>query len=293
MGLLEVPISIKKDLKTNTAAETAGADAAAPRAAAVAELELLRQTGFDEATAKVLVARQSAEVIRRQIQWLPLRNTTRNRLGLLRRAIEEDWPRPEGIAEETGQPAGREFARHYYAAYHGYIGEARTEPFPVDIQAAAQLVTRLLALRNEPLLVPDWGRRFGNLLRQKHQGDPKSRPNLLLAVVLHGDEFLRRLETERTAGATNARQKAQAVRQATLWPHYLAYLQLAEKDAQRTHPDLYAAFANQRQRTRLAMMGGLFHAAPKTLARFDADDSRRLAWAEYCRAQAPAVVLDF
>ena len=287
-------ISIKKDLKTNTAAATAGADAAAPHfAAAVPELELLRQTGFDETTAQALAARQSAAVIRRQIQWLPLRNTTHNRLGLLRRAIEQDWPKPEGVAEDGAQKLGREFASHYYAAYHGYMGEAKTVPFRKDVREAANFVARLLALDSNELRVREWGRQFGGLMRQRHHGEAKARPNLSLALVLHGDEFLRRVENQRSAHATNALEKAQAARQAQLWPRYMAYLRLAEREAEQSASELYEAFRLQRQRTREAMAGGLFHASTETLARFDSEESRLLALAEFLASRKANTVLTF
>ena len=287
-------ISIKKDLKTNTAAETAGDDAAAPdSAAAVPEFELLRQTGFDESTAKMLAARQPGEVIRRQVQWLALRNATVNRLGLLRRAIEEDWPRPEGAETDDSLKAGKDFASHYYAAYHGFSGEAGTEPFPKDVHAAAAFVSRLLTLRNEPATVSEWGRQFGALVRQRNLGNPKARPHLSAALVLHGDAFLRQVGQRGSAFATHARQKAQAALQARLWPRYMAYLRLAEIEAQKSNRELYEAFSIQRQRTRDAMAGGLFHAAPETLARFDGEESRLLALAEYFASRKSNAVLTF
>ena len=254
---------------------------------------MLNQAGFDETTAKALAARQSAEVIRRQIQWLPLRNTTRNRLGLLRRAIEEDWPKPEGAETNDSLKAGKEFASYYYAAYHGFSGEAGTEPFPKDVHAAAAFVSRLLALRGDPAAVPEWGRQFGALVRQRNLGNPKARPHLSAALVLHGDAFLRQLEGKSSAFATHARQKAQAARQATLWPRYMAYLRLAEIEAQKSASELYAAFSVQRQRTREIMTGGLFHASPETLARFDGEESRLLALAEYCASRKSNAVLTF
>ena len=82
-------IRIKTELKTKQTTATPGVVAAVPaNAAAVSGQELLRQTGFDERTAVQLAAKSSFEIIQRQVEWLPLRNTTRNRLGLLRRAIE-------------------------------------------------------------------------------------------------------------------------------------------------------------------------------------------------------------
>jgi hypothetical protein len=67
--------------------------------------DLLRKEGFDAGGAARIAAKYRAEVIRRQIEWLPLRNPARNRAGLLRRAIEGDWPQPEkGAAEIPHEP---------------------------------------------------------------------------------------------------------------------------------------------------------------------------------------------
>jgi hypothetical protein len=78
-----------------------------------------------------------------------------------------------------------------------------------------------------------------------------------------------------------------------LGAEYLSYLRLAEKDAQRTTPALYAAFAQERQRTRNAMTGGLFQATAETLAKFDSDVSRLLSFAECFHRHPQAPVLDF
>lgn len=232
------------------------------------------------------------EVITHQLAWLPLRHSTRNRLGLLRRAIEQDWPKPEGAAEDQGQLLGRRFSRHYYAAYHGYTGEAGTEPFPKDLEAAAQIVKRLLAPADDASRVPEWGRQFGSFMRQRQRGEAKARPNLSFAIVLHGDEFLRRVESAHSDRARNAREKSHAVRHAARRTEYLAYLRLAERNAQQATPDLYATFAEQRARTRHAMAGGLFQASAETLAKFDCEDSRLLAFAECFRQHPQTPVLD-
>ncbi|PTY07515.1 hypothetical protein DB347_09480 [Opitutaceae bacterium EW11] len=92
--------SFKKvnDLRTekirNTAAEL-------PIAAAAPSIQPLLQAGFDRAAAERLASSAPPEVISRQIEWLPRRKTTSNRLGLLRKSIEENWPEP---------PAAHDFA---------------------------------------------------------------------------------------------------------------------------------------------------------------------------------------
>lgn len=66
--------------------------------------DLLRKEGFDAGAADRLAATYPGEVIRRQIEWLPQRHPSRNRAGLLRRAIEGDWPQPGSGATDTDNP---------------------------------------------------------------------------------------------------------------------------------------------------------------------------------------------
>jgi hypothetical protein len=157
-------ISIKTELKTKqTTTATEPVAPALPSAAQFAAavespFDLLIKTGFDERTAQRLAQKRPMEVIQRQIEWLHLRAPTRNRLGLLRRAIEQDWSKPEGAfdADEVASPVLQQaklFASHYYAGYHDYAGEASTEPFLKDIELAAKFVVRLLTQeRNETLI---------------------------------------------------------------------------------------------------------------------------------------------
>ena len=286
-------ISIKTELKTlNTAAEVGAEQPAALSAAAV---EWLVQAGFDPDSARRLAGHHSPEVIQQQIQWLPLRKATTSRLGLLRRAIEQNWPRPEA-SQPVPPPeleAGELFARHYYAAYHGYTGPPATEPFPKDVQLAAKFVARLLAQEPHESRVPEWGRRFGSLLRAKHHGDARAKPNLSFALVLYGDEFLRMLEQETSARHQKALGRAKEARQAALRPEYRAYLRLAEKRLQQAQPGLYAAFLKERDRTRHTMTGGLFLASADTLARFDSEEGRLESLADYFKNHPQRPVLQF
>ena len=55
---------------------------------------LLRKEGFDSETASQLASQFPQELLIRQINWLPQRNVSKSRIGLLRRAIEGDWPEP-------------------------------------------------------------------------------------------------------------------------------------------------------------------------------------------------------
>lgn len=63
-------------------------------AAKLKGIQLLMEAGFDEATARQLASGKTVEQIERQIAWLPRRNPKHNRLGMLRRAITDNWSEP-------------------------------------------------------------------------------------------------------------------------------------------------------------------------------------------------------
>ncbi|MCA9449189.1 MAG: hypothetical protein KC931_18870, partial [Candidatus Omnitrophica bacterium] len=76
--------------------------------------ELLLQAGFDELTARSLATMANLEQISQQIEWLQLRKVGHNRLGMLRRAIEQNWSKPEGpeiIKAEIRQRRDRDQVR--------------------------------------------------------------------------------------------------------------------------------------------------------------------------------------
>jgi hypothetical protein len=285
---IRVKRELKNDQTTASEVETAVPRTGAPPepfAAAISGLDLLLKVGFDRATAGRLAPRSSVEVIQRQIQWLPHRTATRNRLGLLRRAIEEDWPKPSGAdAAETDSEllsAARVFASHYYAAYHNFSGEARTEPFPKDVDVGAQFVSRLLAQENDLNKMPDWGRRFGCLMREAHRDDPKAKPNLSFALVLFGDKFLRKLQNEGTTRHTAALEKAKEAHQAAFADAYLSFLRLTEIKLQKAKPSVYEAFAKHRAKLKHLMTGGPLLVSAERLAGFESEESRLLALAEF------------
>jgi hypothetical protein len=83
-------------------------------AVAVENLEayrLLRDAGFDERAATSLAQRRTLMEIEQQIAWLEERKPRANRLGLLRRAIEEDWAAPNVVLVGKQQQAARERER--------------------------------------------------------------------------------------------------------------------------------------------------------------------------------------
>jgi hypothetical protein len=288
-------INIKQELKTKhkTTAAEAGLPAAATDAAAADGFALLVKAGFDEQTARQLDSRHTTEAIQQQLDWLPLRRATRNRLGLLRLAIEQNWARPEGAKETPDNKLGRLFASHYYAGYHGYTGAATTEPFPKDVALAGQFVERLLRQQPDESLIPEWGRRFGRMMREKHQAEPRTRPHLSTALVLYGDKFLRLLDSENAARQKEALGRPKAAHQTAFLSAYMNYLRQAETDLQRGSPEVYGAFVAEQRKARHALTSSPFPIAAAWLQRFDSEDSRLRAFAEFFAGYPQHQVLNF
>jgi hypothetical protein len=282
-------ISIKTELKKiQTATATA---------MGVGAFELLRKVGFDEKDAKLLARSKSQELIQQQIEWLPRRNITQSCLGMLRRAIEGNWRNPEDAGPNSPSPAsmvlGKVFASNYYAAYHDFKGPAETEPFHKDTAMAAKFVLRLLSLDGDKSQIPDWGKGFGRLMREKHQGDPKAKPNLCFALVLFGDKFLRVLQQEVLTRKQAALGKARHAHQKFFDCEYLVYLRSAEAQLRERDPSLYETFEQNRQRVRQLMTMGPFVASADRIARFESDESRLLDLAAFFKDHPTKPVFNF
>lgn len=97
------PSSIKKTKLNNTLKQQT--------AAAVNHsitVQRLMDEGLDQPTALKLEESHGADVINRQIDWLAARNPDKNRLGMLRKAIEEDWEKPTTVEHRERQQMLRE-----------------------------------------------------------------------------------------------------------------------------------------------------------------------------------------
>ncbi len=101
-------------------------------------VERLKREGFEAVTAALLVKRHSLDVIHRQLDWISHRRATKSRTGLLRRAIEGDWPeprsyqlvRPVGKLPERSSSEGSRYEQEaptYFAWLAKEEGECRTQ----------------------------------------------------------------------------------------------------------------------------------------------------------------------
>lgn len=154
-------ISIKTEAlepKTTTEVLTSNENVVAGKVA-------LLDVGFNASTARLLAQKFPCERIERQLAWLPLRQTPNNRLAFLRRAIEQDWSKPES---PTSTPA-HWFVAHFEAAVHGL-----KEPmFPPVHKAQPEADAILAQLSIEPMgadCAAQWGRRFGQFVLRHRPG---------------------------------------------------------------------------------------------------------------------------
>jgi hypothetical protein len=70
--------------------------------------DLLIDAGFDRQTAVRLSQSRGIKELEQQIDWLPKRSPDRNPLGMLRRAIEENWTAPVAVVVEEKKNEARQ-----------------------------------------------------------------------------------------------------------------------------------------------------------------------------------------
>ena len=231
-------------LKSTTAAVAAEVSRPSPCVGDADEvIERLRSLGFDIFAAREIATKHPAEVIRRQIDWMPLRAAKRNPLGLLRRAIEQDWPVPAAARQSSSaDPAAVTFASNYYAGYHGNPGPAETQPGPKDIEAAGGFLARLRKLGGSGQSAAEMGRRFGSLVRGRHQASPGAFPHLSLTVVAFGDLLLADHERRQSSQTRGDDERAAKERERRFLASYLEFLATRETHLREARPELMAAF---------------------------------------------------
>ena len=257
---------IQSSIKTKPENETIKQQAA-PRIA----VGFLTDAGFGSEVAAELAGRVPLAVIERQIGWLEDRTPTTNRLGMLRKAIEQDWPAPAkvGTSQLFGTP-GYVFAQHFYAAFAGNQGEPVNEPSPRDCEAAAGFLECLQAIQPD-LTAVDAGRALGQLARQ--QRNPF--PSLQLSLRQLGDRLLVRFQVTRNLAQQETLDRTRLEQERALSARYQAFLRGEEQRLQTEHPEDYARFLSHRflERAKLAA-DPLWSRSPRWVELFDAEPRR-------------------
>ncbi len=233
--------------------------------------ELLKGAGFGVQVAAEIADGASLEIIERQIAWLADRTPTKNRLGLLRKAIEQDWSEPTkvGTSQLSGQP-GYAFAQHFYAAFSGNYAEPVNEPSPRDCEAAEGFMHRLVPAYPD-LTASEAGRALGKLAR--NQRNPF--PSLQLGLRQLGDRLFVAVKAEHERVAREVQELEREAHSKTLADGYHSFLCGEEQRLQARQPEDYARFLAHRvgEREKLAR-DPLWSLSPRWLELFDAEPRR-------------------
>lgn len=210
---------------------------------------LLRREGFSAADAKRLAAAHGRERVEQQIDWLKRRNPSRNRLGMLRRAIEENWPEPvANVRRLTSDSAAARFVAHFYAGQAGSTGKPVAQPSRAEIEAAEALVARLQSVASGAEQAETWGREFGAWARERSTATtPRA---FTFALRTHGDGFLRHVQAQQTEQALREREERQEAHRAAFEAAWIAYLRQEDERLRQERPQTYRAFEAERERQR-------------------------------------------
>lgn len=250
-------------------------------AAAPADIiALLQENGFGRRDATRLASTNPPQQIRDQINWLRRRQPKRNAVGMLRRAIEENWPEPVEPTTET--PSGENhlgvlFAAHFYAGYHGNEGAPTAPPSTNDAQQAEAYARRLLELWPDQGKVPEWGRSLGKIAAKAQQFSDRKIISCVAALRSHGDELYTRLQGQRKQERQRLVMEAEEQHHARFFPAYLEYLAEEEERLKRDQPEAYAEFEAQRAEERAQIERNPYFRGQQQaqqLRRFDSQESR-------------------
>lgn len=247
--------------------------------------------GFDRATAARLAGSHPAEQIERQIAWMSQRNPTRNPLGLLRKAIEQDWPAPIRPARDATPEESRAscFAQHFYAGMADNALTPVVTPSPTDLTAAGRLVEALVSIGSDETRLEAWGRQFGKYAAQ--QSGPNPQPmSLALAVRRFGDAFVVWVRRDHERQLHRTVEAKREEHEARFKGDYLRYLLGAEARLQEQAPGRYQAFLDHREERRKRLQRLARNGAQSALMRGFEVQAARL---EDFRAFFSQEVLDF
>lgn len=245
----------------------------------------LRKEGFDGRTAEQLASTYPAKRIEDQLGWLAAREPSRNRLGMLRKSIEEKWPEPNHQNVRTlttAHSVGRLFVAHFYAGFHGNRDTPIANASMSEAVAAEEYVQRLLAICPAHENVGEWGRQFGELFREKQRPYEAGFISFTLALRRFGDEFYLQNREKRDREIEAANAKAREVHHELFQTSWLYYLAREEERIRKQRAGDYGAFEEQREaeRNRIASNSWQFK-REETLAHFDSAAHRLKAFQEF------------
>jgi len=254
-----------------------------------AKLRCLREAGFDSATCDRL-ASHPLDRIQRQIGWMECRTVTRNKLGMLRKAIEEDWPKPRGDVDQLRpdlSPVAR-FARHYYAGLANNRSNAVAHPSAEDLLASEPVLQALQPLSSDTA-VEAWGLKFGEYVA-RHLPRDSGPVGLATATRRFGDAFLVFEQGKRERRLIQLHTDQDIALATQLKQEYLSYLRSEEARLREQETSRYEEFLQGRdkRRTTLLRLAGGDGRSP-LLTSFDSETGRLNDFQAFFSDQVPGL----
>ena len=206
----------------------------------------LLSQGFSKKIALELSKKYSNTIIENQINWLRKRNFNQNKLGLLRKSIEENWPEPEGIESfKNEEDFGFVFASYFYSGRAGNEKSPIAKPSVNDIKSSNEFVERLLEFWPDKNQVEEWGYEFGATVRDKEKFRENSIISCTLALRNYGDAFYIQLKNKRDRILNEEEAKAAEIHLNKYLSNYQMYLKSEEERIKREEPERYNKWFNK------------------------------------------------
>lgn len=273
---------INKTYKQQQLAENEHSVAAAPEI-----LSLLQEHGFSAPDAQRIASTYPPEQIQDQINWLKRRKPTLNPTGMLRRAIEDNWPEPSDStlqASEITHELGCVFASHFYAGFAGNNQEPTAKPSTKDTQDAQPYVERLLRVWPEEPLVGEWGRQFGQLVAQATQSQKNVIVSCVAALRSYGDRFYKEHLSRRERMVREVTERAAAAHKKKYLSEYVQFLSAEQNRICNENPEAFQAFLQHRADERHQLEKNPFFTPEQRteyLDTFDKEENRLAAFAGF------------
>ncbi len=223
--------------------------------AVVKAYEELIKMGFKENPSLEIIKYQPSdkilEIITNQINWLTNRNVKVNKLGLLKKAIKENWSEPENIMNEDMNSKGATFAKYFYAGYAGNNEEPVTEPTDKEIIGAEKYINKLLNICPDEKYAKIWGKQFGQMFKSKFNNTNNNvYVSLLPALRSFGDKFYIQ-EKSKIQSRNKAKESLKReTHQEKFKGEYLEYLRLTEDTFKEDKREAYLEFLDVRKKQR-------------------------------------------
>ena len=258
------------------------------RKAADVCFDRLVQIGFDKKTASQLSSKFEAAAVISQINALPHRNPSKNKLGMLRRSIEENWPLPEA-SNSSSNFLPTLFATHVYATWAGNSGDPVSSPSGADIQAAA---TFLSAFKDSPN--PESGialaKRFGEFIRREEKRQKPISRSVVMAIRIFGDQFYQEIllsKTKQNKKSFSSKPAGQDSIEHKLTTEQIEILRQKKEELRKHSPALWQKFCEEEfaKRKRLEIFSASTiskELRSKILTSFDCEQSQLSRFSKFC-----------